>query len=228
LREYVAALRAIWRCWQDGTPLAFEGEHYRLNLMNSLFTPEPLPDPRIPVHLAAVNPYMCQVAGEVADGLRPHPVCTPHYIRSIMLPAVARGAARTGRALDGFAIAMKPLVATAPDRASLAARIADVRARVSFYASTPAYQACFDAHGLGDLARELQGLSKAQRWDEMAARITDEVLDLYATVGTYDEIVPRLVARYGGLVTSLEFSIQVRDADEREVLAGMVTALRAA
>lgn len=228
MREYVQALRAIWQAWQHGTPLDFRGEHYTLNLMNPLFTPEPLPEPDIPLHLAAVNPYMCQVAGEVADGLRPHPVCTPHYIRQVMLPAVRRGAAKAGRRLDDFAIAMKPLVATAPDQASLASRVRDVRARVSFYASTPAYLACFEAHGLGDLARELQILSRAQRWEEMPARITDDVLNLYATIGTYDEIVDKLVARYGSLVTNIEFSIQVRDAHERETLAGMVAAVHAA
>ena len=36
---------------------------------------------------------MTSVAGEVADGVRPHPVCTPSYIRDVMLPAVRTGAA---------------------------------------------------------------------------------------------------------------------------------------
>ena len=29
MREYVQALRAIWDCWQNGTKLAYEGEHYQ-------------------------------------------------------------------------------------------------------------------------------------------------------------------------------------------------------
>ena len=32
LREYVQALRAIWACWQNGRPLDFQGEHYKLSL----------------------------------------------------------------------------------------------------------------------------------------------------------------------------------------------------
>jgi probable F420-dependent oxidoreductase len=228
MRDYVRAVRAIWTAWQDGTPLAFESEHYKLNLLVPLFTPEPIDDPAIPIHLAAVNPYLCQVAGEVADGVRPHPVCTAQYIREVMLPAVRKGATKTGRELRNFAVSIKPLIATAPDEASLRERIRDVRARVAFYASTPAYLACFDAHGLGDLSREMQVLSKAQRWEEMPGRISDQVLNLYATVGTYDEIVSKLKTRYGSLVTNVEFSIPVRSERDRERLAEMVVALQAA
>src|SRR5260221_5264622 len=76
LREYVQALRAVWDCWQNGTRLDFQGEHYKLSLMVPLFAPPPIEHPRIPVELAAVNPYMCQVPGEVADGSRAHPMRT--------------------------------------------------------------------------------------------------------------------------------------------------------
>ncbi|MSR15092.1 MAG: TIGR03617 family F420-dependent LLM class oxidoreductase [Gammaproteobacteria bacterium] len=227
MRDYVNAVRAIWTAWQHGTPLAFDSQHYTLNLLVPLFTPEPIEHSDIPIHLAAVNAYMCRVAGEVADGVRPHPVCTAHYLREVMLPAVRKGAARAGRDLANFAVSIKPLIATAPDQAQLGQRIRDVRARVSFYASTPAYVACFEAHGLGDLARKIQGFSRAQRWEEMPALISDEVLNLYATVGTYDEIVDKLKARYHGLASNVEFSIPVRSEGDRERLAGMVAALQA-
>ena len=101
LRDYVGALRAIWECWQNGGKLDFRGEHYAFNLMVPLFTPAPLEHPDIPIHLAAVNPYMCQVAGEVADGVRPHPVCTAKYIEEVMLPAVRRADAATLIVADG-------------------------------------------------------------------------------------------------------------------------------
>ena len=227
MRDYINAVRALWIAWQTQTPLNFKSAHYTLNLWVPLFTPEPIEHPAIPIHLAAVNAYMCQVAGEVAEGVRPHPVCTPHYIREVMLPAVRKGAAKAGRDLTNFAVAIKPLIATAPDAAELVARVRDVRARVAFYASTPAYSACFEAHGLGSLSRELQGLSKTQRWEEMPARISDEVLNLYATVGTYDEIVPKLRSRYAELVSNAEFSIPVRSPADAETLRQMVRDLRA-
>lgn len=226
MRDYVRAVRAVWTSWQTRAPLRFESEHYRLSLMVPLFDPGPIAHPDIPIHVAAVNPYMCGVAGEVADGVRPHPVCTPRYIREVMLPAVAAGAARAGRDPGRIAVAMKPLICAAPDADALDARVRDVRARVAFYASTPAYRAAFEAHGLGDLAEELAQLARAQRWEEMPARISDDTLHTYAVVGTYDEIGRALRERYGGLVTAVEFSIPVGGAREREILRELVRDLR--
>ncbi len=227
MRDYVLAVRAVWRCWQDQIPLDHQGTHYKLSLMVPLFDPGPIAHPDIPIHLAAVNPVMCRVAGEVADGLRPHPVCTPRYIREVMLPAATEGATKSGRDIKTLAIAMKPLICTAPDRATLEKRVRDVRARVAFYCSTPAYRATFELHGLGALADEMAVLSKAQRWEEMPGRIDDEVLNTYATVGTYDEIGRKLVERYGGLVSDIEFSIPCTTDAEKATMRELLAQLRA-
>ena len=58
--------------------------------MVPLFDAGPIEYPKIPIHLAAVNEYMCFVAGQVADGVRPHPVCTPSFIKQEMLPQIQR------------------------------------------------------------------------------------------------------------------------------------------
>jgi len=226
MREYVGAVRALWKCWQDGAPLDVEGPHYKINLMVPLFNPGPIDDPDIPIQLAAVNETMCRIAGEVADGLRPHPVCTPSYIADVMLPAVRAGAAKAGRSLDRFQVGMKPLVATAATEKELAAKVRDVRARIAFYASTPQYRAAFVHHGLADLADRLKLLSRAQRWEEMPQHITDEVLHTYVTVGTYDEIADKLCGRYGDVVTHCEFSIPVNDAGDKQRLRGLARAIQ--
>jgi probable F420-dependent oxidoreductase len=218
IREYVQAVRAVWDCWQNGARLDVKGPHYNINLMVPLFNPGPIEHPRIPIQLAAVNPVMSQIVGEVADGLRPHPVCTPSYIAEVMLPAVRAGAAKAGRSLAEFQVCMKPLVATAATEEELARKIVDVRARISFYASTPQYRAAFAHHGLGDLADELKLLSRAQRWEEMPRYITDDILHTYVTVGTYDQIAARLLDRYSSVVTHCEFSIPVNGAADKDRL----------
>jgi alkanesulfonate monooxygenase SsuD/methylene tetrahydromethanopterin reductase-like flavin-dependent oxidoreductase (luciferase family) len=209
IREYVGAVRAIWDCWQNGTPLDVQGPHYKINLTVPLFNPGPIEHPRIPIQLAAVNSFMSQVVGEVADGLRAHPVCTPSYIEKVMLPAVRTGAAKTGRSLAEFQVCMKPLVA------------------VSFYASTPQYRAAFDHHGLGDLADRLKLLSRAQRWEEMPQHITDDILETFVTVGTYDTIAGKLSDRYGGVVTHCEFSVPVKTAADKERLRELAKTIQA-
>ncbi len=226
MRDYIGALRAIWDCWQHGTRLDFASAHYRHSLMVPLFAPAPIEHFPIPVQLAAVNPYMCRVAGEVADGIRAHPVCTPHYIERVMLPAAREGAAKAGRDFAGFALGVKPLVATAPDRAGLAERVHDVRARVAFYASTPTYLAAFETQGYGDVARRLQAYSRAQRWEEMPDFIDDEMLDAYAVIGTYGEIAGKLRARYAGCATHVEFAIPVAGDGDRAALRDLIATLR--
>ncbi len=227
MREYIAAVRAVWDHWQNGTRLDVRGPHYTINLMVPLFHPGPIAHPAIPIHLATVNRLMCQVAGELADGMRPHPVCTASYIGEVMIPAAKAGAAKAGRRLDDFAVSIKPLIATGANAAEVAERIEVVRARIAFYASTPAYAAAFEFHGLGDLAREMSALSRAQRWDEMARRISDDILYTYAVVGTFDDIGHELHDRYGGVVTNVEFSIPLTAPHDSDVLAALIRELRA-
>lgn len=227
MRDYIRAVRAVWDCWQNGTPLNYQGDYYKLNLMVPLFNPGPIAHPDIPIHVAAVNPIMSRIAGEVADGIRPHPVCTPSYIAEVMLPAVREGALKTGRSLVNFQVAMKPLIAAAPDEEQLQDKIRDARARIAFYASTPGYIRPFEHLGLAELVNEAKLLSRAQKWEELPKLISDDVLHRFAVIGTYDEIGAKLVARFGNVVTNCEFSIPVRDAVERRTLTGLLADIQA-
>ncbi len=226
MRDYVNAIRAVWSCWQDGTPLDFRSEHYNLDVMVPLFDPGPIDHPRIPIHLSAIGPNMCAVAGEVADGVRLHPVCTATFIDEAVLPNVARGAARAGRALSDVEVCMKPLIGTAPTAERLEQVVRTVRARVSFYLSTPSYRRTFELHGWGDVAVRASELSRAQRWDALPGLVTDEMLHTVATIGTYDEIADRLNERYRGRVDRIEFSIPVNDEADAETLRGILADLR--
>jgi probable F420-dependent oxidoreductase len=225
IRDYIMAVRSIWDSWQHETPINFRSEHYNLDLTVPLFVPSPLEHPGIPIHLAAVKPGLCRVAGEVADGVRPHPVCTADYMRKVMLPAAAIGAAKTGRSMDRFAIAHKPLIATAPDRETLALRVRDARARIAFYLSTPAYRPAFEHHGFAELSEQAAALSKAQRWEELPNLIDDELLHTYVTVGTWDEIGDRLHERFGDVCTSIEFSIAAKTPADQEFMTSLIQRL---
>lgn len=226
LREYIDAVREVWKSWQEGGQPRHDGIAYNISLMVPLFDPGPLKAPEIPITIAAVKTTLCRVAGQVADGLRPHPICTPKYIREIMRPAVSEGAQSTGRTIGDIAIMVSPLIATAYDAEHLVARVEEVRARVAFYASTPAYRPVFSFHGLTDLAIELSRLSKAQRWTDMPRLIDDDVLRTYACVGTYGEIADILKERYRRLVSSMEFSIPVHNDRDKEVLRDLLGDLR--
>lgn len=226
MRDYVHAMRAVWDCWQNGTPLHHDGPHYRLDLMVPLFDPGPIDHPHIPVHVAAVGPNMCAVAGEVADGVRLHPVCNTRYIDEIVLPALALGASRTDRKPSPIEICMKPLIGTAGDEAALAIVTETVRARVAFYLSTPSYRPTFELLGWGEVAHRASLLSREQKWDDLPRLVSDEMLHTVATVATYDRIAEALVERYAARVDRIEFSIPVRNNEDREVLRAILTDIR--
>ena len=98
MREYVEALRAIFASWQQGAALSFEGEHYRFTRMQPFFNPGPIDAPDIPIYLGAIGPGMTGLVGEVADGMVCHPTNTaPRYLREVVMPRIASGAARAGR-----------------------------------------------------------------------------------------------------------------------------------
>lgn len=42
MREYAEALRAIWRCWQEGGPLDYRSQYYKFNLMIPYYNPGPI------------------------------------------------------------------------------------------------------------------------------------------------------------------------------------------
>ena len=122
---------------------------------------------------------------------------------------------------------MKPLVASARTDEELERKVGDARARIAFYASTRGYVAAFEHLGLEDLAGEAKLLSRAQRWEELPALISDEVLEQFAVIGTHDEIGARLLDRFGDVVTDVEFSIAVRDDTDRALLADLARTIQA-
>lgn len=100
-----------------------------------VFTAGPIAHPHIPIHLAAVNPYMSRLAGERCDGVFAHPVCTAKYIREVMLPHVEAGARTAGRSLSDIDVIGAPIIVTGRN----AAELEKEKRRVAFYASTHTY-----------------------------------------------------------------------------------------
>ncbi len=226
MRDTIGAIRAVWQTWQTGEPLAFSSDRYDLNLMVPLFDPGPIEYPDIPIHVAAIGPNMCGVAGEVADGVRLHPVCTPRFIDTEMKPAVARGAARSERDAAEVEWCMKPLIGTAATEAELARVVDTVRARTAFYLSTPSYRRAFAAHDWLDLAEQASVLSRQQRWDELPGLVHDEMLHTVATIGTHDQIGGLLRERYAGRVDRIEFSIPITGPADAERFGAILDEIR--
>jgi probable F420-dependent oxidoreductase len=207
MRETVLALRAVWDCWQNGGPLKFEGEIFQLSLMPPAFRPEPTPWGGPPVYLAAVGPKMAELAGEVADGLFVHAFATPAYVHDLLLPAVERGLARSGRTRADFQLCYSAFIADTTAAESPAAAREQARNSVAFYASTPDYVRVLEQHGLGALQPRLRQMTRVGAWAQMAGEIGDVVLDLFCVTGGPEAIAAGLGQRWGGLVDQISLPV---------------------
>jgi probable F420-dependent oxidoreductase len=203
MREIVLALRAIWDCWQNGTPLKFKGEFYRFDLMTPFFNPGPIAHPHIPVYIAGVNEYMCRVAGEVCDGLHVHPFNSPKYLREYVHPAVDEGRRKAGRTGASFVYTTSMFAVVADTEEERAARALAVKQQIAFYASTRTYEPVLATHGWQDLIPHLHRKSVEGDWQGMASLITDEMLETFAVTGSYADIGEKIKARYAGLLDSV-------------------------
>ncbi len=172
LREVVLALRAIWDCWQNGTPLRFKGEFYNFDLMTPFFNPGPIEHPKIPIYIAGVNQYMCRMAGEVCDGLHVHPFHTPKYLREYVHPAVEEGLRTSARSRRDFEYVTATFVIVGDTEQERAANAEAVRQQIAFYASTRTYEAVLAAHGWEGIVPELHQKSLDGDWKGMAQLIT--------------------------------------------------------
>ncbi len=226
LREYVQSLRAIFACWQDGSELDFRGEHYQFTRMQPFFKPEPLEHPDIPIYTGGIGPLMVALAGEVSDGLMTHPTNTaPRYLREVIRPRLARGAARAGRDPAAVALMVGPLTATGPDAASVAARREETRQLRGFLSATPSYRPSRALFGWEERGEKLHELSRSGRWGELGSVVDDEMLDAFAPTGTYDEIADVLRSWYADLTDWITFPMPEAPAEDAAA-AAVIAALR--
>jgi probable F420-dependent oxidoreductase len=203
LREYIGALRAIWRCWEKREPLRFEGEHYRFTLMTPEFSPTPTGLPPVPVSIAAVGPAMMKMAGRICDGVKLHGFATRKYLEDVALPNLQEGLAKSGRPRESFEISGGGFVATGADEAAVAESMDEIRYRVAFYGSTRSYHGVLRSHGWEDLGLKLHEMSKRGEWKKMAAEVSDDVVRTFAAVGTHEELSKAVAERFAGLADTI-------------------------
>jgi probable F420-dependent oxidoreductase len=220
LGEYVESLRAIFRCWETGERLNYQGKYYNFSLMTPEFSPGPQGLPLPPIAIAAVGPLMLKTAARVADGVRLHSFATREYLEKVVRPVLAQALEAAGKSFEEFEITGGGFVATGPDNAAVKEAAEKVRYRVAFYGSTPAYRGVFDLHGVGDLGVRLTEMSKQGQWSRMAEQVPDDVLDLFVARATYEDLPAAIEKRYGGIVdtVSIDFAPGTSAATRRATI----------
>lgn len=200
LREVILSMRALWDTWQNGTRLNFRGQFFKLTLMSPFFNPGPIAYPDIPIYIAGVNRGLCRLAGELGDGFHVHPFHSVQYLQKVTLPAIEEGLRASDRQRSDLELVSSVFVIPGKTEAEREAASRPVRQQIAFYASTPSYAPVMELHGWGETRQQLSRLAAKGRWDEMLSLISDEMLDVFALSGAWEELPGKIMARYEGLL----------------------------
>ncbi|WP_447002268.1 TIGR03617 family F420-dependent LLM class oxidoreductase [Saccharothrix isguenensis] len=202
MRDYVAALRAIWDCWNHDRPLDFRGRFYTHTLMTPYFTPTPNPHGPPRIFLSAAGPRMAELAGEIADGLVAPPFSSRRHLTDLLIPAAARGLAKAGRSRESFTVLCCPLVATDPTEHDHTAAVRRTREQLGMFLSSLTYRPVLELHGLGRLGDQLTAVTLSpgtDKWRRVGDLIDDTTLDLFAITAPPQDLDAALHHRFDGL-----------------------------
>lgn len=199
LREYVAAVRAIFRAFAGEERLSFEGEYWSFSLLTPEWSPGPIDVPAPPVDVAAVNPWMLRMAGEVADGVHIHPLNSPTYLQQTALPEIAAGAAAAGRDVGDVDLIVPCFTVVGDTEEERAAWRERARYQIGFYGSTPNYAYIFEQLGAAGTTERLGELIRARDMAAMAEVVTDDLLGHFVVEAAWDDLADAIRARYDGV-----------------------------
>ncbi len=227
LRDYVLSLRAIFSAFQSGEDLNHEGPHYRFDRLQPFFNPGPLDVSPPAIWTGGINPQMCALAGEIADGIVCHPAAShPRFIDERIRPALEQGAAKAGRSDRGPAVVANAQPVTGRTEADVVRAREAQRETSGFLYATPAYARQLELFGLAEISEQLTAMAQVGDWSGLESVLTDGVIDLLFPVGTYAELPALLGKWYAGRCDAI--IVKVPDSpDDEEEFSAVVASLQA-
>jgi alkanesulfonate monooxygenase SsuD/methylene tetrahydromethanopterin reductase-like flavin-dependent oxidoreductase (luciferase family) len=152
----------------------------------------------VPLYMAALGPRMCELAGEVADGVILN-WCTPERVARAR-EEIARGAERVGRDPEMVRVAVYVRTSLEPEEVAMGA----LREAASQYAAMPTYRRQFEAMGLGE-----EAVAAARS----AGEVPEGLLRAVCAWGDRDETIGRLQAYHeAGADLVVVYPVPVLDA----------------
>jgi probable F420-dependent oxidoreductase len=186
MEELIPLLRSLWRLHEG--PVRHDGRFYHLDITPTAeMTPPPRTD--IPVYTAGVNTRMVEVAGRVSDGFLGHPLFSARYYDDVVLPAIAAGAAKTGREAKGVQVAGLVICSVSDDEAQARREVA---AQIAFYAAPRTYGTVIEVAGFADAGERIREAFSSRDFDTMAAAVPDAMIDAIAAAGTPAQVAAKL------------------------------------
>ncbi|MBN8866846.1 MAG: LLM class flavin-dependent oxidoreductase [Solirubrobacterales bacterium] len=184
LRETIESVRAIIQAAAAGEAVAYKGEYYDLDI-KGWYRATPPVRADIPIYTAAVQKGMARMAGDVADGLIGHPLCSARWIEQEIVPAFELGLSRSGRERSSFTYLPSICVAIDDDYER---GLDAARRTVAFYSTVKTYMPLYELHGFGQNAVAAGEAFRRGDIQGVADAIPDEMVETYCAVGSPDQV----------------------------------------
>jgi probable F420-dependent oxidoreductase len=188
LRETIEAVRLIMSQAHAGAPIRFEGTYHDIDIKGWV-RPHPPARESVPIYAAAVREGMARMAGDVADGLIGHPMCSLRWLDEVLVANFERGLRRSSR--DRREFDFLPTVCCAIDDDEEAAYEA-ARRTVAFYATVRTYMPLWELHGFGEQAGAVGDSFRSGDLAAMPGHVSDEMVDTYCAAGPLDKVRERV------------------------------------
>lgn len=195
-REYIEILRKMFA----REVIDYDGEIYQLPLPDGPGKPLKLMtrtvQEHLPIYLAAIGPKNTALAGELCDGWLPYLYGPEHA--ELLNANLRTGAERAGRTIDEIQISPSVFTATGDDdldqlrdaiRPLIALYVGGMGSRKQNF-----YNNLVSSYGFEEAAAKVQDLYLDRRYDEAAAAVPTELIDLVSLVGDRDRVAERIAA----------------------------------
>ncbi|MGV0791181.1 LLM class flavin-dependent oxidoreductase [Mycolicibacterium sp. XJ1819] len=177
MAELVEAVRALLHA-ENGERVSYSGDFYRVEA--DIRAPV-LGRLEVPILIGAFNRVMLRTAGASADGVLGHGLFTDRWWDETVDPALARGAATSGRdpaSLKRWGWLITAIDDDDPDRA-----VREARLQIAFYLTVRTYDSLVELHGWQDQVAAIRAAFRGGRPDTIADHVTDEMLWAIAVCG---------------------------------------------
>ena len=199
LAELSKVLRTMWKAPTD-QPLAIQGRFYNLKFDGPTMERFHCAGATPPIYIAAVNDFMLRTAGRVAEGLAGHPCFSARYLGRVVAPMIQNGLNDSGRDRSSFDLCSWVITSIDNDRGIARKRAAY---QLGFYFSTRSYGFMLDWHGFPGVQEKIRvALFEKRDWEQVAACIPDEMIDVFSVAGTPNDCIDKL-KRYEGVLDDI-------------------------
>jgi len=188
LRETVEATRLIMEKAPTGEPIRYEGAYHDIDIKGWIRPHAPARE-AVPIYLAAVREGMARMAGDVADGLIGHPMCSLRWLDEVLVANFEAGLSRSGRERSGFDFIPTTCCAISDDEEGA---YEACRRTVAFYATVRTYAPLWELHGFGDAATAIGDAFRAGDLARMPSLVPNEMVDAYCAAGSLDRVRARV------------------------------------